>query len=70
MAVIALNNPPWTDGGHMLLQKCPFHGFRAVLIRALNKLMRAKFQVFLQQQTIGEKLVTTVEISFVFFWIY
>lgn len=58
IAVIALENPAWTDLVHVFLQKIPFQGFRTVLIRAWHNMMRATFQVFLQEQTIGEKLVT------------
>lgn len=57
-AVIAPDNPPWTDVVHVFSQRIPFHGFRAVLIRAWHNLMRANCQVVLQEQTIGEKLVT------------
>ena len=58
IAVIALENPPWTDLVHVFLQKLPFQGFRTVLIRAWHNMMGAIFQVCLQEQTIGKKLVT------------
>ena len=58
IAVFAPETPPWTDVVHVFPQKIPFHGFRAILIRAWHNLMRATCQLFLQEQTIGEKLVT------------